>query len=325
MAWTVLRTVTDYTDYVTAADHNQTRANFDIIGGTDGATKTGDWYVSGNVGVGTTSPLSTLHVVKAAGATLRVTTETGAGGGNSSILMGNQDSGGANKPFILRSINAGLYLGTGDSWSSETGGTLTTRMIIDSAGNVGIGITSPASTLDVAGDVSVRPSTGGAYLTVRGVQAGQNAHLYYYTSNALKWVQYANDSNSRLYILDADSNDGVYIAQNTTSWTANSDARLKDVIGPIENATAKVNALTGVKFTWKRDAGNPDAKVRVGLIAQDVLEVLPESVEADTPDIVTDEETGKVSGGLGVRYTELVPLLVNAIKELVQRVEALEA
>lgn len=56
MAWTVLRTVTDYTDYVTAADHNETKANFDIIGGADGATKTGNWYVSGNVGIGTTSP-----------------------------------------------------------------------------------------------------------------------------------------------------------------------------------------------------------------------------------------------------------------------------
>jgi hypothetical protein len=179
--------------------------------------------------------------------------------------------------------------------------------------------------LTVAGDVQIAPATGGAYFTIKGVQAGQNAHLYYYTNNAIKWIQYANDGDSRLYVLDANSNDGVYIAQNATSWTANSDARLKDVIGPIENATAKVNALSGVKFTWKRDADNPDAKTRVGLIAQDVLAVLPEAVDNDTPDLITDEETGKVSGGLGVRYTELVPLLVNAIKELAQRVEALEA
>jgi len=129
---------------------------------------------SGNVGIGTTSPLSTLHVVKAAGATLRVTTETDAGGGNSSILMGNQDSGGANKPFILRSINAGLYLGTGDSWSSETGGTLTTRMIIDSSGNVGIGTTSPEALLHVKSTTAwTQPmfestlSTGGASVLLK--------------------------------------------------------------------------------------------------------------------------------------------------------------
>ena len=85
-----------------------------------------------------------------------------------------------------------------------------------------------------------------------------------------------------------------------------------------------MNALSGVRYTWKRDADKSLAKVRVGLIAQDVFEVLPESVEADNPDIITDEETGKVSGGLGVRYTELVPLLVNAIKELTTRIATLE-
>lgn len=62
MAWTVLRTVTDSVSYVTAADHNETKANFDILGGTDGATKTGNWYVTGNVGIGTTSPGTPLEV-----------------------------------------------------------------------------------------------------------------------------------------------------------------------------------------------------------------------------------------------------------------------
>lgn len=114
------------------------------------------------------------------------------------------------------------------------------------------------------------------------------------------------------------------MAQNSTSWTANSDSRLKDVQGTITDALAKVGQLTGVKFTWKRDADNPDAKVRVGLIAQDVQAVLPEAVDDESPDLITDEETGKVSGGLGVRYTEVVPLLVNAIKELTARVVTLE-
>jgi hypothetical protein len=53
--------------------------------------------------------------------------------------MGNQDSGGTNTPYIIRSLNAALYIGTGDSWSSEAGGTLTTRVTFDSSGNVGIG------------------------------------------------------------------------------------------------------------------------------------------------------------------------------------------
>jgi len=189
-------------------------------------------------------------------------------------------------------------------------------------GGVGIGTTSPNSPLHVVGTSNFIASSGATYMLIDSLASEAAQIVFKNLTNNRWWISSNNDT--RLYVLDANANDGVYIAQNATSWTANSDARLKDVIGPIENATAKVNALSGVKFTWKRDAGNPDAKVRVGLIAQDVLEVLPESVEADTPDLITDEETGKVSGGLGVRYTELVPLLVNAIKELTTRIATLE-
>ena len=448
MAWTVLRTVTDSVSYVTAADHNETKANFDIVGGADGATKTGNWYVTGNVGIGTSSPGANLDIVGGTTVGLNYlmklspaagTTAANGLGRESSIgfaaSFSNNWVGTDYAPRYSGAITYGAYGGTTNprSWSMRfmtgddltagdtpaermrlsatthsapgatlrVGGIVSThtasnytainqevnrhsivfsswrdaqpdtlgakiqainytsytsgggtnfhlvqttdlafytlgvmptttdatveRMRITSAGNVGIGTSSPASMLTVAGDVQIAPATGGAYLVIKGVQAGQNAHLYFYTSNALKWVQYSNDSNSRLYFLDADSNDGVYIAQNATTWTANSDSRLKDVKETIANALDKVNQLTGVKFTWKRDADNPDAKTRVGLIAQDVQAAFPEAVDDDTPELVTDEVTGKVSGGLGVRYTELIPLLVNAIKELAQRVEALEA
>ena len=318
MAWTVLRTVTDSVSYVTAADHNETKANFDIVGGTDGATKTGNWYVSGNVGIGTTSPVAELHVKSSGYGGIFIERRSDAATVSGALWFETSTSG---NPYI-RASAGDLQIYTGATISVSAG---TERLRLTAAGNVGIGTTSPASMLTVAGDVQIAPATGGAYLVIKGVQAGQNAHLYFYTSNAIKWVQYSNDSNSRLYFLDADSNDGVYIAQNATTWTANSDSRLKDVKETIANALDKVNQLTGVKFTWKRDADKPDAKTRVGLIAQDVQAAFPEAVDDDTPDLVTDEVTGKVSGGLGVRYTELIPLLVNAIKELAQRVEALEA
>ena len=46
-------------------------------------------------------------------------------GGAQHILMGNQDSAGVDKPFMLTSANAALYVGVGDSWASSTGGTRT--------------------------------------------------------------------------------------------------------------------------------------------------------------------------------------------------------
>jgi hypothetical protein len=110
---------------------------------------------------------------------------------------------------------------------------------------------------------------------------------------------------------------GVYLSTTAaTSWTANSDINLKNITGKIENALDAISTLTPAKFTWKADEKNTP---QVGLIAQEVEKVLPEVVDRNA------------DGYLGVRYTEVVPLLVAAIQEqqtiindLKARVETLE-
>ena len=102
---------------------------------------------------------------------------------------------------------------------------------------------------------------------------------------------------------------GVYLTVGGTSWTANSDERLKDIIEPINNAVAKVGSLRSVIGKFKNDETNTR---RSFLIAQDVQAVLPEAVDASNPD------------RLGVAYPEVIPLLVAAIKELTARVQTLE-
>jgi len=96
----------------------------------------------------------------------------------------------------------------------------------------------------------------------------------------------------------------------TGSLTEDSDLRLKENILPVENALDKVEAINGVYFNFK---DSPD-KTMVGVIAQDVQAVLPEAVS------VTDPETGY----LGVSYTSLVPVLIEAVKELKAENEALQ-
>lgn len=103
--------------------------------------------------------------------------------------------------------------------------------------------------------------------------------------------------------------DGVYMTYGATSWTSTSDIRKKNITGKIENALEKVNSLTAARFTWKSDK---DQKPQVGLIAQEMQQVLPE--------VVTDDGEGT----LGIRYTETVPLLVAAIQELSARLSVLE-
>ena len=108
------------------------------------------------------------------------------------------------------------------------------------------------------------------------------------------------DGNPRFNVQVGGSG-GVYLASGATSWTANSDETLKNINSIIGNAIDKLNTLRAVNFSWKSDTSN---KENLGLIAQDVEAVFPQLVD-----------TGK-DGIMGVRYTELVPVLVKAIQEL---------
>ena len=72
-----------------------------------------------------------------------------------SLLIGNQDSAGANQPGMITGTNGNLGFGYGDSWVGE-GGTFAEVMSVTTTGKVGVGNASPASKLTVtAGDVEV--------------------------------------------------------------------------------------------------------------------------------------------------------------------------
>ena len=87
-----------------------------------------------------------------------------------------------------------------------------------------------------------------------------------------------------------------------------SDMRLKTKIGNIQNALEKVLSLNGFYFRPNDKAQNLgyEDKIHIGVSAQEVLEVLPEIV-VPAP---IDEEY------MTVHYDKLVPLLIEAIKEL---------
>ena len=115
---------------------------------------------SGNVGIGTTSPVGGLHI-NTATRTLNLAALASGAGGASYIMMGNSDSGGTAGPVVISSSNRNLAFNVGDSFSSATGGTLTEYMRISNAGNLGIGNTAPVTKLHVTG-ASI--TTGVTYL-----------------------------------------------------------------------------------------------------------------------------------------------------------------
>ena len=107
-----------------------------------------------------------------------------------------------------------------------------------------------------------------------------------------------------------------------------SDQRLKTVSGKIENALEKVRSLSGVIYTFNDTAksfGYDSDEEQVGVLAQEVEAVLPQIVKPAPFDL--DENNNSKSGEnyKTVQYDKLVPLLIEAIKELEAKVAALEA
>lgn len=110
-----------------------------------------------------------------------------------------------------------------------------------------------------------------------------------------------------------------------------SDQRLKENIVPIDNALSRVQNINGVTFNANDVAaqfGYTNRMTQVGVIAQDVQAVLPQVVVPAPFDIGVNEQGTEYSMSgenyLTVQYEKLVPLLIEAIKELTARVEELE-
>lgn len=98
-----------------------------------------------------------------------------------------------------------------------------------------------------------------------------------------------------------------------------SDARTKENIAPLTDALSLVSQLNGVYFTY---IDNPSLGRQIGLIAQDVIPVVPEVVTQT--DIPVPGSTDTENGMYAMAYASLVPILINAIKELKAEVDALK-
>ncbi len=120
-------------------------------------------------------------------------------------------------------------------------------------------------------------------------------------------------------------------------WIA-SDSRLQKNVRPIDNALELVQKINGVSYEWlseNEDKGLPQG-THYGLSAQELAELFPdssiiritdgnESIKLD-PDVAEyyDENPMKCDGDMAVSYSQLVPVLVEAVKDLSQQVETLK-
>jgi len=135
------------------------------------------------------------------------------------------------------------------------------------------------------------------------------------TGNTLKVFGIGTDNAVQF----GNASSGVYLPYaSPTSWSSYSDARLKDIVGDYENPLDHILQLNPVKYTFKSDENK---KVHIGLLAQNVLEVIPEIVDENT---LPDDSVDKTKY-LALRYTDIIPVLIGAIKELKADLDATKA
>jgi hypothetical protein len=191
----------------------------------------------------------------------------------------------------------------------------TERMRITSGGDVLIGSTSAISTRQ---ELRVGGNSAGSRISL-GLNGTNYSALVTDSGGNVYLANEYNDSAIKLLMINY--NNGVYLSQSATSWTANSDERLKDINGTIENAVDKLLTLRAVNFSWKKDENKKEV---LGLIAQDVEKVFPQIIDKNK--IVSQNTNNKdETEYLGVRYTELIPVLVKAIQEQQAQIEELKA
>jgi len=121
------------------------------------------------------------------------------------------------------------------------------------------------------------------------------------------------NTDARLYNNGDFHADGNVIAYSTSI----SDARLKKDVSVVENALEKVNKLRGVEFTYTYEN-----KRSAGVIAQELEAVLPQAVSETHLELKTGSKDDQYKV---VQYDQIHALLIEAIKELTDRVEELEA
>jgi hypothetical protein len=247
---------------------------------------------SGNVGIGTSSPSSKLHVQDASAPTIQLS-----------------DGAGRNVKLSSGTSSSAPALGTYYSQDFLFYTNSTERARIDSSGSLNVGGTgannggailhAERSTSAVVGRFFATASSGYASDVLQAISnQGSN------TSSTIFGAYYSGGATFAFRV----RGDGKIYAQDTTVQSA-SDARFKENIVNATEGLDVVSALRPVRFDIKEGHGVSAKQNQLGFIAQEVQAVFPDAVD------VWKESDDPENPYLSLGSTALIPVLVKAIQE----------
>ncbi len=173
-------------------------------------------------------------------------------------------------------------------------------------GNVGIGTSSPASKLEVAGVTgqnTIYSTSSGIWISVLGVNANTGTGVEGIVNGDGIGV-YGNANSASSYGIYCYSGVNANGCGGNRAWYTASDLKLKENISTIQDALNKTLSLRGVVFNWKTNDTNIMGERDMGFIAQEVMPYVPEVVSYDS-----------LNGYYGMKTSQLTALLVEAMQE----------
>lgn len=276
----------------------------------------------GNVGIGTATPVLDLHANTTDTPAIRLEQNNGGG-----FTAQTWDVGANEANFFIRDVTGGSRLSL-----RIRPGAPTSSLDIAANGNIGVGTASPHARIDLkqledtfVGSLQLRRATTN---DTWAVATGVDNNLYF---------GYANDAS----LADSTADFGVVPVIVTTtgrmgintlvpdqrlsvngdaskvgggSWQTFSDKRLKNIAGPFRSGLNAVMRLQPLRYQYKPNnaVGITDNAEHIGLAAQEVQQVIPEAVTANS------------NGYLMVNNDPIIWTMLNAIKEQQQQIQELK-